>query len=80
MHLQNTGLDVETSASAIWQVWFGAGPFTFELIGNINFTFFINQQHRARPAMNSPYYRKCRPLGEIFLPALFFETFLFLYP
>ncbi len=31
MHWQNTGRDIETSASAILQVWFGAGPFTFKL-------------------------------------------------
>jgi hypothetical protein len=28
---QNTGLDVGTSASAILQVWFGTGPFSFKL-------------------------------------------------
>ncbi len=31
MHWQNTGRDFVTSSSAILQVWFGAGPFSFEL-------------------------------------------------
>ena len=31
MHWQNTGRDIVTSSSAILQVWFGAGPFSFKL-------------------------------------------------
>jgi hypothetical protein len=39
LHLQNAGLDQQTSASAILQVWFGAGPFTNWLIGIFAFAF-----------------------------------------
>ncbi len=41
MHWQNTGRDIVTSALAILQVWFGAGPFSVKLIGSFNFTFQV---------------------------------------
>ncbi len=39
MHWQNTGRDLVTSASAILQVWFGAGPFHLNLVGSFNIAF-----------------------------------------
>ena len=39
--LPKCGQDDETSAAATLQVRFGAGPFTFKLIGKFNFTFSI---------------------------------------
>ncbi len=43
MHWQNTGQDVVTSSSAILQVWFGAGPFSFKL--NCYFQLYVLNYH-----------------------------------
>jgi hypothetical protein len=39
MHWQNAGLDIETSAAAKLQVWFGAGPFSFDPDRSFSFSF-----------------------------------------
>ncbi len=44
MHWQNTGLDFVTSSSAILQIWFGAGPFWFEL--SRKFQHHVSRYHQ----------------------------------
>ena len=47
MHWQNTGLDIETSASTTLQVWLGAGPFSFKHNWWFQLQVLIYHQHRA---------------------------------
>jgi len=62
MHYQKSGLDIGTSASVRYQLWFGAGLFLNKHFGNFIIIFLLSiptgrDQHRF------PALRQCKTLA-----------------